>query len=83
MQVMAVGAGPLSNRKNIFVFNKVGFCQFRWHRRDFRLCPVKRRGQRRFFIFGGNYYEAMVYFEIIFARNKFILKGNIYNEYDL
>ena len=41
LQVMAVGAGPLSYRKNIYVFDKWAFGQFGWHRRDFRLCPVK------------------------------------------
>ena len=34
-QVMAAGTGPLSNRMDMFVSDKVGFCQFRWHRRDF------------------------------------------------
>ena len=35
LQVMAAGTGPLSNRMDMFVSDKVGFCQFRWHRRDF------------------------------------------------
>ena len=34
-QVMAAGTGPLSNRMDMFVSDKVGFCQFRWHRRDY------------------------------------------------
>ena len=67
LQVMAVGAGPLSYRKNISVFKKWAFANFRWHRRDFRLCPVKKKGTKAFFYFGGNYYETMVYFKIIFA----------------
>lgn len=67
LQVMAVGAGPLSNRKNIFVFNKVGFCQFQVAPQRFSSLSCKKKGTKAFFIFGGNYYETMVYFKIIFA----------------
>ena len=49
LQVMAAGTGPLSNRMDINVSNKVGFCQFRWHRRDFSVFVLFfDRGQRRF-----------------------------------
>lgn len=37
MQVIAVGTEPLSNRMDMSVSYEVGFCQFRWHRRDFEV----------------------------------------------
>ena len=71
LQVMAVGTGPLSNRMDINVSNKVGFCQFRWHRRDFSVFVLFfDRGQRRFFISGGFYHETMAHFKIIFAEKQ-------------
>ena len=36
----------------------------------FGLCPVFKKGQRRFFIFGGIYYETMANFKIIFVKTN-------------
>ena len=62
-QVMAAGTGPLSNRMDMFVSDKVAPQRFQG------LCPVLI-WDKGFFILGGNYNETMAQFKIIFYKTN-------------
>ena len=62
---MADGAGPLPNRKDMSVSDKVGFLPIQVAPQRFSMSlSCFYWGQRRFFIFGGKYYETMANFKM-------------------
>ena len=69
MQVMADGTGPLLYRRDMNVSEKWAFANSGGTAEILSLSCFFNRGQRRF-LFGGNYYETMACFKIIFVKAK-------------
>ena len=66
-RVMAAGAGPLSNRKDMNVSAKWAFANTGGTAEIFSSLSCFDGGQRLFY-FGGVYYEAMAIFKIICSK---------------
>ena len=62
---MADGTGPLPNRKDMSVSDKVGFLPIQVApQRFFNVFVLFLLGTKAFFIFGGKYYETMANFKM-------------------